>query len=1013
MSYTSKKSKFIASTITAAVVASAVAPAAGFAASNFKDVPADSLYADYVNALATAKIIDGRPDGSFDLGGKVTRGEASKMVANILKLDTDKAPVADFSDVDQKKWYAPFINALFAEELINGKGAGKFDPNGTLTRGEFAKMVVEAYDLKLNEKGPKANFKDVDGKKWYAEFIEILYSHELVSGTSATTFSPNAEIKRADFAKLLASADWAVGSTLEKPAADKVIESVKAVSDITVNEGEEVVLPKTVEVVYNDETTEAVAVAWNTKDIDFAKVGTHTVTGNIEGTEKTASVKVVVKAVAPKVVEVSAVNAKQVLVKFNKEVGTGATTVANYAVTTVTTSLNNPVTNAVVQADGKSVLLTLTNGYRVSTDIVVAADNIYLKDSIKETFARFSNVVTVNDTVVPTIESVKASTNNTAAQAVTVKFSEPIDVTSTVFKVNGVDVTATTVAEDATITDTFIISGQNLAVDNVHTLEVLSYKDFADNSVSYSTESFSVTKDSVPATGQVKLLQDNKVQITFDKAMNLASLNNVDVLYYNAKTSKYEALTLVKNTGNNAVLTSGGKVATFTIAANQAAKIFGLNDTTEELLVKVKNGVVDSLGNAVSPFEQRITTNEDITGPVLETITFDKNSRGEVSKLYFHFNEELAAAPANTVFLDESKLVITDTLTNAVVASNDSIFGAALATGDVSLATDGKTVVVTPASNATNKLLSGTYSFKFVAGELADTSFGANTNLVTSATSNFGATSNTVVVSDIDINETAGAADNIATVTFSKAVSAASAKNPANYSINGVVLPSDTVITIVSDTQVKFQLPEGTVSKTDASAVIRVTGIQPQDSSSSFVAYVGTENLLDNTAPVATGILLSDGTIQFSFTDGGIVTPDEDDFVQVKLNGKLVSTTATYATTLTNAVVTLPDGKDVVTVKVEAKNSVDHNSTGFTYQYIDVDGDGALDFTKDIVLQSVAATSAPSSWTSTADLNLLLSVEVITGATTATADDSTYDADGVGAGTATNKLKAEDILKVK
>ena len=41
----------------------------------------------------------------------------------------------------------------------------------------------------------------------------------------------------------------------------------------------------------------------------------------------------------------------------------------NYDVITVVGQVFNPVADAKVQADGKSVLLTLSNAYRVSTDI--------------------------------------------------------------------------------------------------------------------------------------------------------------------------------------------------------------------------------------------------------------------------------------------------------------------------------------------------------------------------------------------------------------------------------------------------------------------------------------------------------------------------------------------------------------------------------------------------------------------------------------------------------------------
>ncbi|WP_226675898.1 S-layer homology domain-containing protein [Rossellomorea aquimaris] len=236
MAYQSKNNKkFMASAITATMVATAVAPAASFAANDFEDVPQDNFYYEYVTALSNADIIDGRPDGTFDLGGKINRAEASKMVANILKLDTASAPAADFSDVDQSVWYAEYINALYAADLIDGKGAGKFDPKGTLTRGEFAKMVVDAYDLSLKADGPKANFTDVDGDKWYADYIEILFSHGLINGTTSTTFSPDAQIKRADFAKLLTITDWEEGSTLEKPATDATeVASVKGINAKTI-----------------------------------------------------------------------------------------------------------------------------------------------------------------------------------------------------------------------------------------------------------------------------------------------------------------------------------------------------------------------------------------------------------------------------------------------------------------------------------------------------------------------------------------------------------------------------------------------------------------------------------------------------------------------------------------------------------------------------------------------------------------------------------------------------------
>ena len=287
------------------------------------------------------------------------------------------------------------------------------------------------------------------------------------------------------------------------------------------------------------------------------------------------------------VTEVNALNATQVEVKFSKEVGTGAETASNYAVSEVASSTVNAVTNATVQADGKSVLLTLTDAYRVSTDVQVSVSGVFVKGSIKDTFDKFSAVVTVNDTVAPEIASVSASTGTNAAQLATVKFSEPIKEVA-VFKVNGKVVTG---VANNTATE-FTISGLNLDADKVHTVEVIGFEDFANHKVALATKTFSVTKDTTEAKGNAKVVQDNKVQITFDKAVNLASLANVDILRYDATAKSYVPVQLA--TPNTFTLDKTGKVATFHIHADEKTNFFGTNDSTEELTVKVKSGVLDS-----------------------------------------------------------------------------------------------------------------------------------------------------------------------------------------------------------------------------------------------------------------------------------------------------------------------------------------------------------------------------------------------------------------------------------
>ncbi|WP_010302306.1 hypothetical protein [Kurthia senegalensis] len=714
------------------------------------------------------------------------------------------------------------------------------------------------------------------------------------------------------------------------------------------------------------------------------------------GNEGKASVKVTVQATTKAEVEsVTAINAKQIKVKFSKAVGNGVTTPANYEVKTVAGATANTVTSVTV-VDDKTVILNLTSGYTVSTDLVVSISGIYEAGSIKETLPKYSTVINVNDTKDPEVESVSSKTSTNAAQVVTVKLSEPIQSAPAV-KING-NLISTGVSLDATGT-ILTISGLNLAADKTHSLEVLNYKDFANNSVVYTKKDFSITKDTTVATGKAAVLQDNKVQVTFDKAITAASLANVDILRYDSTTGEYKKVAL--DTTTPYAQDTTGKIATFNIAAAEETNFFGLNDSKEELIVKVKSGVVDTTGNAVTPFEEKVVANQDVTGPALQEVTFKKDSKGAVTALYFTYNEDLTFGSARA--LAASEISYTDVTTNNTVDLS-TVFGTA---PQISLATDGKTLVVTPDTGATQKFLSGSYSFTAAAALAKDTSFAQNDNTRGSKTVDFGQVANQVSVSSASIN-TLSAVDNKLTITFSKAVTAASAKDPANYSINGKTLPATTVIKVVNDTTVEFTLPSDTVAKSDGSAVLAVDGVKAQDSSATFKAYVGTINALDNTRPVATSTLLSNGLIQLTFSEA--VTAAAADFKTLTLNGKEIETTTPDATVVTvNTTASLLDGTPAVTIAVVPKVAADFNSTGFTYQYIDVDGNDALDFNKDIILNKVEATTAPASWSTIANLNLLDSVTIELPAAPATVDGSTVNL-GSGAG---NTLAPATTITVK
>ena len=259
-----------------------------------------------------------------------------------------------------------------------------------------------------------------------------------------------------------------------------------------------------------------------------------------------------------------------------------------------------PVVDAKVQADGKSVLLTLGEAYRVSTDINVTIDNVYLKGSIKEVFPKFSKVITVNDTAAPVIDSVKAETRTAAAHDITVKVSEPLAYYQA-FLVNGKVVTATAVDETE-----YLIGDLNLAAGSNNTVEIVNAVDYAENKATSITKSFSVLNDTRNPGVTITEADDNKINVAFDKNINEASVK---------AAGNIKVYRLVGGTYVETPVTVSGSGKSYTLTLTDAATFYGTNDNKEELLVRVSSSVVDTLGNPVTEFHKTVTLTEDAAGP--------------------------------------------------------------------------------------------------------------------------------------------------------------------------------------------------------------------------------------------------------------------------------------------------------------------------------------------------------------------------------------------------------------
>jgi len=183
-------------------------PVSSVAADNpkFPDVPDSKHFAEAVNDLAARNIIGGYPDGTFRPNDSITRGQAAAIIVKMTKLPTTNIKDPKFKDVSTANGYYKAIAVLAEKGVINGYGDGRFGPNDSITRAQMASIIIKAFELPLYH-DPDYGFLDVAHKNGHREGIYSLYQLGLTTGTSPTTFSPNASITRGQAAKLLKAAE--------------------------------------------------------------------------------------------------------------------------------------------------------------------------------------------------------------------------------------------------------------------------------------------------------------------------------------------------------------------------------------------------------------------------------------------------------------------------------------------------------------------------------------------------------------------------------------------------------------------------------------------------------------------------------------------------------------------------------------------------------------------------------------------------------------------------------------
>ena len=177
------------------------------------DTASDTATVQALLALCAVRRAEMGKSGVFDMSDAV-RAIAPLEPQQGLGSSTVVRPHVAFDDVQDHKNQTA-IETLARYGIIDGMGKGKFSPDATMTRAQFAKIVVCGLGLAPEYRG---TFTDVAETAWYAGYIDTAAAYGIVNGVGHGKFEPEGVITRQEAATMLTRAAKLCGFDTELPA---------------------------------------------------------------------------------------------------------------------------------------------------------------------------------------------------------------------------------------------------------------------------------------------------------------------------------------------------------------------------------------------------------------------------------------------------------------------------------------------------------------------------------------------------------------------------------------------------------------------------------------------------------------------------------------------------------------------------------------------------------------------------------------------------------------------------
>ena len=169
----------------------------------FLDIPSWSFANDSVGCIFELGITQGTSSTTYSPGDRVTRKQMSAFVSRFIESVTGEPCSGShaFVDVPPSSFaYGP-VGCIFELGITTGTSSTTYSPDAFVTREQMASFVARVYRAVTGEPcSIPTGFADVPTTSFAYRDVGCIASLGITQGTSSTTYSPGQFVTRAQMA---------------------------------------------------------------------------------------------------------------------------------------------------------------------------------------------------------------------------------------------------------------------------------------------------------------------------------------------------------------------------------------------------------------------------------------------------------------------------------------------------------------------------------------------------------------------------------------------------------------------------------------------------------------------------------------------------------------------------------------------------------------------------------------------------------------------------------------------